>query len=195
MEFRVAKRPPKRTLEETQADAALMEAVDGLAEAERIILPNIEEATPTEMAEARDLVKGVTEPRKQAFIFALTATGSRSRACRATKVGYNTVWQWNRDDPAFAKAYVKAMEIASDRIEDEAIRRATEGVIEPVFQAGKLVGSVRRFSDHLLTVVLKGAKPEKYADKHKVDVSVDVADRLIKARERAFGRAPAELEE
>jgi hypothetical protein len=82
----------------------------------------------------------------------------------------------------------RAQEIANDLAEDELVRRATEGVVEPVFQGGHLVGGIRRLSDQLLMFYLKANKPEKYREKLDATVTVDVADRLIKARERAFGR-------
>ena len=79
------------------------------------------------------------------------------------------------------------MEMAADLMDDELMRRACEGVLRPIFQGGKLVGSVRERSDTLLIFGLKGAKPEKYADRQKVEVT-DVTERLRAARERALGR-------
>lgn len=154
---------------------------------------------PVTIAEAteelRAMVRGVTDARQIEFLFRLSRIGIRSRAAHLTGVTMATIWQWRRDDPAFEKAYIRAMEVASDLLEDEALRRAAEGVVEPVFQSGRLVGQVRRFSDQLLMFTLKGAKPEKYADRQKVEHTFDVADRLVKARERAFGRSLADAEE
>jgi hypothetical protein len=48
------------------------------------------------------------------------------------------------------------------RLEDEAVRRAYEGVERPVFQGGKQVGVVREYSDTLLIFLLKALRPEKY---------------------------------
>ena len=55
--------------------------------------------------------------------------------------------------------------MGGDVLEDEAVRRAKEGVEEPVYQGGKLVGHVQKYSDTLLIFLLKGAKPQKYGDK------------------------------
>ena len=52
--------------------------------------------------------------------------------------------------------------------EDEAFRRAVEGTEEPVYHKGKVCGSVRRYSDGLLTLLLKAGDPDKYADRSKV---------------------------
>jgi len=69
-----------------------------------------------------------------------------------------TVWQ-------------KALEIAADLLEDEAVRRAKEGTQKPVFQGGQLVGHVQEYSDTLMIFLLKGAKPKKYVERLQQEVS------------------------
>jgi len=67
---------------------------------------------------------------------------------------------------AFREADLKATEV----LEREAWRRANEGFAEPVYQHGKLVGTVQRYSDNLLMFLLRARAPERYRD--RVDVSV-----------------------
>lgn len=55
-------------------------------------------------------------------------------------------------------------------LEDEARRRAVDGVDEPVFQGGELVGHVRRYSDRLLEFLLRGRRPTVYREGASVDV-------------------------
>ena len=62
-------------------------------------------------------------------------------------------------DRAFASAWDVSLEIGLDALEDEAIRRAREGVEEPVFQGGLRCGSVRKYSDLLLIFLLKSRRP------------------------------------
>jgi len=69
-------------------------------------------------------------------------------------------------DPAFAAAWEDAEEVAADRLEDEARRRAVEGVAEPLVSGGKLVRDddgqpimVRRYSDNLLLALIKARRP------------------------------------
>jgi len=57
--------------------------------------------------------------------------------------------------------------VVHDALEDEAIRRAHDGTMKPVFHGGKKVGEVREYSDKLLIFLLKGCKPEKYAVRRK----------------------------
>lgn len=50
-------------------------------------------------------------------------------------------------------------------LEDEAVRRANEGIRKAVRYKGKIVGYDTEFSDSLLIFMLKGGKPEKYKDR------------------------------
>lgn len=50
-------------------------------------------------------------------------------------------------------------------LEDEAVRRAHEGINKAVRYKGKIVGYETEFSDSLLIFTLKGGKPEKYKDR------------------------------
>ncbi|MFL5811337.1 MAG: hypothetical protein ACJ749_17575, partial [Flavisolibacter sp.] len=72
---------------------------------------------------------------------------SISRACKKAKVPRSTVYEWLKSDRDFKKKYDESIDIAVSALEDEAIRRAHEGTIKPVFQGGKQVGKVREYSD------------------------------------------------
>jgi hypothetical protein len=61
-----------------------------------------------------------------------------------------------------------AKEMAADRLEEEAWRRAVDGVEEPVgFYRGEPGAYVRRYSDTLLIFLLKGLRPEKYRERYE----------------------------
>jgi hypothetical protein len=61
--------------------------------------------------------------------------------------------------------------MGADALEDEANRRAREGVERPVYQGGKFVGAIREFSDTLLIFLLKGLKPEKFRENSHIEHS------------------------
>ncbi len=155
---------------------------------ERIVLPGIEGRPEVPRDVAKMLTEGVMEPKKIAFLLNLSMLGNRTRAARATGVSPVTTWLWRRDDDVFRKRYEEAMKIAAELHEDEMYRRASEGTLEPVFQGGRLVGSVRKFSDTLLIFTLKGAMPDKYKERVEHSGTVDLAQRLKAGRERALGR-------
>lgn len=113
----------------------------------------------------------LTPERQSAFLAALSSSGGNvSRACEAIDVARITAYKWRDNDPEFAQAWEHAKQIGADVLEDEAIRRAREGVPEPVFYKGKkLRSTVTKYSDTLLIFLLKGARPDKYRDNAKIE--------------------------
>lgn len=109
-----------------------------------------------------------------AFLEALTATGNVSESSKEAQVSRMFVYEQRRADQVFAAAWDDALDQASDLLEKEARRRAHDGWDEPVFGSmgtglgSGEVGTVRKYSDTLLIFLLKGARPEKYRDRHEV---------------------------
>ena len=156
--------------------------------ADRIVLSAIAGKPEVSREVARGLCAGVMEPKKVEYLLYLSQLGNRTRAAQAAGVSRMAAWLWNRDDRNFQAAHDRCMKIAAELHEDELFRRASEGVLEPVFQGGHLVGSVRKYSDTLLIFGLKGAMPDKYADRQKIEAEVNVVERLHAARERVLKR-------
>ena len=69
---------------------------------------------------------------------------------------------------SYKKAFAAAQDEAAQLLEDEAVRRATEGVLEPVFYQGEECGAVRRYSDGLMQFLLRGFRPQKYSSKAEI---------------------------
>jgi hypothetical protein len=109
--------------------------------------------------------KRTKEERQAQFLSKLEEFASITTASKKSKVARRTVYDWIKDDPEFSKLYEASKAIAIEALEDEAIRRAHEGVLKPVFQSGVQVGSIREYSDTLLMFMLKGKKPETYREK------------------------------
>lgn len=105
------------------------------------------------------------QEKQLAFLEAFVELVSVTRAAKKARIYRTIVYDWIRDDAEFKKAYERACEIATFKLEDEAIRRAYEGTLRPVFQGGEKVGSIREYSDTLLIVLLKARAPEKYKER------------------------------
>jgi hypothetical protein len=110
----------------------------------------------------------LTQARQQRFLKALIDTGSVSSAVAVAGTSRTRVYELRKANPAFAGTWQEAEEIAADRLEDEARRRAVEGVPEPLVSAGKLVRdddgqpiTIRRYSDNLLLALLKAHRPAR----------------------------------
>lgn len=109
--------------------------------------------------------------KKRKFLNAFAQYGGILRAEEHSGVTRQSHYHWLKEDPEYAKAFKEAFEMAGDMLENEAFRRAHDGVAKPVYQGKKLVGHVQEYSDTLLIFLLKGLRPEKYRDRLQVDVT------------------------
>lgn len=121
----------------------------------------------------------LTPERKIAFLAALSATCSVTRACEAVGIARPTAYEWREEDPVFAARWEKAKRIGAEALEDEAMRRAREGYDRPVFHQGVECGTIREYSDTLTIFLLKGAMPEKYKDRQQVEHSGGVSVTVV----------------
>src|SRR5688500_10125417 len=87
---------------------------------------------------------------KDAFFVALETCGSVTEACKAASISRVFVYQCKREDPVFAERWEQALEAGADTLEDEARRRAMQGV--------------SKGSDVLLMFLLKGLRPQRWRE-------------------------------
>ena len=112
-------------------------------------------------------VKKIPEKHKKAvclFVSCLQEGASVTRAAQRAELDRSRLYYWRSQDAHFRKIWDEAIEAGSDVIEDEALRRAVEGVEKPVYRGGEVVGHVRDYSDAMLTMLLKARRPEKYSN-------------------------------
>ena len=110
----------------------------------------------------------LTKARQERFLNALADTGSVTAAIAVAGTSRSRVYELRKSDPGFATTWDEAEEIAADRLEDEARRRAVEGVPEPLVSGGKIVRdddgqpiAIRRYSDPLLLALLRAHRPSR----------------------------------
>lgn len=125
------------------------------------------------------------------FLANLARRGNILRACEASKVGRTTYYKRRDGDSEFHAQVIEAFKVATDRLEDEARRRAEDGLSRPVLFKGKIVyvwtdaagnyvgpktkGASRRplleheYSDTLLIFLLKAHRPRKFRERHHVE--------------------------
>ena len=106
------------------------------------------------------------------FLDALRSGLSVTAASFKANLARRTAYDWRAANPEFAAAWDDAIESGTDSLEDEALRRARDGFDKPVYQAGQLVGTVREYSDALMTLLLKGRRPDKFRERLSQDHSV-----------------------
>ena len=102
--------------------------------------------------------------RRRLFLAALSETALVAAACRAGGAARGSFYRWRYEDPDFAEDWDRALDIGISTLEDEAIRRARDGVPAPVFHGGVQIATVRRYSDRLLMFLLKAHRPALYRE-------------------------------
>lgn len=100
--------------------------------------------------------------RKACFLEVLRQTGIVSRAAREAGVPSSTLYAHRARYKRFAADWDAAMAQALDELEAVLLERARDGVEKPVLFQGKVVSTVRSYSDALAMFLLKAKRPEVY---------------------------------
>jgi len=104
----------------------------------------------------------LTLEKKQAFCEILRAGQSVTAASAACRINRQTAYKHRESDLQFAAEWDAAIESGTDKLEDEAIRRAL------------------KVSDTLLIFMLKGRRTQ-YRDRMNIVIGPEVADAAIRA--------------
>jgi len=108
----------------------------------------------------------IARRRRRAFLLALAQTGGRV-AEAAKAAGYqdtSAVQKFRRENEEFAEEWEQAVEAGTDMLVDEVVRRAIDGVHEPQYYKGEVVGYTLKFSDALLMFQIRARRPEQYRE-------------------------------
>lgn len=114
----------------------------------------------------------VADPRKRLFLQYIAKNGPRyGAAAKAAGVSQVTTWHWRngrlKDDPAFEAGLLAAIKMGVDALESEFIRRGFQGVEKPVYQGGRLVGTLREYDTTAGIVMLKALAPERHRERYE----------------------------
>jgi len=132
--------------------------------------------------------------RQRAFLKAYSICGRISEAARIAQIDRQDHKRWYKADPVYRMAFDDHQEETAQLLEDEAIRRAYEGVKRPVLYQGRAVkiGGSRKvlyetqYSDTLLIALLKRFRPALYRENTVVEHtgSIELVERMQQARKR-----------
>jgi hypothetical protein len=122
--------------------------------------------------------KKIQNPKHRAYLIALSMTPNLEKAAKIAGISSAAGYMYRRDgDADFQECLALAREVALERAESEAWRRAIDGCVEPVFgslgsdpNTGKSLGTGQigtklNHSDNLLMFMLKGHRPDKYRER------------------------------
>ena len=103
-------------------------------------------------------------PTQKRFLLCFEACASITQACRWAKVHRCNHYDWMESE-AYRAAFELAEVRANRTLEDEAVRRAHQGVKKAIRYKGKVVGTDTEYSDTLMTFLLKGGNRKKFGDR------------------------------
>lgn len=118
------------------------------------------------------LTPKLTAELKMVFCRAYSRHGIISDGLSAAGVSRKTYYKWLKEDESFGDNCKMAKELANDFMEREARRRAIEGFDRPVIYKGEVTEYYKDYSDSLLSMLMRGNKPEKYKERTEHSGSV-----------------------
>lgn len=108
----------------------------------------------------------------EAYIQAYAETGIKLYAARKARIDPETPRQYLENHPQlkaeFDERMMDADEQSRDALKLEVWRRGHNGVLKPIYQGGKKVGTIREYSDSLLMFHTKMKMPE-YRESYRVE--------------------------
>lgn len=107
----------------------------------------------------------VSHTKRMLFLADLAESGNATRAAHVSGASRRNLYRLKNADSDFRAAWEEAAEIGMTVIEDMAVQRATEGHQEPVFYQGKQVGSIPKYADNLLAMLLKAYRPDRFGNR------------------------------
>lgn len=140
---------------------------------------------------------GWSAERQREFIELLAETGSVRSACRRMGVGEHHIYKLRRLPGAesFRKAWEAALDIGMARIEDVAMDRAINGVEQPVYHRGELVGARTTYNDSLLMFMLRNRSPQRFVEGTKAHRKPDAISQMQAKQQKKKWREEWEAEQ
>lgn len=127
--------------------------------------------------------------RKKKFLDALAHGWTPTKAAKLAGISRSQAYLWRSQDPEFAADWDEAWIEGVDALEDEAFRRGVTGITREVLDKdGKKTGEIIEYSDQLLMMLMRGRRPERFANqtfqhRHLGQVEVQVKT-VEQARQR-----------
>jgi hypothetical protein len=122
---------------------------------------------------------GWTAERKTRFLDSLAEKGNVRHACSRVRLSQQSAYLLRRRDAEFARAWAAALALAREHVAQVLAERAIDGVEEPVWYRGELVGTRRKYDTRLLLAHL--ARLDKLVDENATWADAGRFDELLAA--------------
>src|SRR5580704_17843420 len=106
--------------------------------------------------------------QQRRFLAAFAACANIVKAARWAKLNRACHYNWLKEDPTYKARFDAATSQAARTLEDEAVRRAHEGIKKAIRYKGKILGYETEYSDSLLLALLKANAPDKFVDRSQL---------------------------
>lgn len=111
----------------------------------------------------------LTAVRIEKFLEILANNGGIvTDAAKDIRISRTALYNHRAVDKEFEKLWDEAADRGVDVIEDEAKRRALNGVREPVYYQGDIVGYIWKKSDLCISLILKAHRPKYRLERHEL---------------------------
>ena len=124
-----------------------------------------------------ELVHGWTRERKAQFLDHLARHGNVRAACSRVGLSREAAYKLRRRDGQFARGWAAALVLAHEAGLEVLADRAIEGVEEPIWYRGELVGTRRKYDSRLLLALI--ARLDKLADDKAAKADAARFDELV----------------
>lgn len=105
----------------------------------------------------------ITREQKDTFLEVYRKTRSQQKAAVAAGRTYVGFYSLRKNNEEFRAEFEIARSELFEKLEEEAIRRAYDGVEVGKFYQGKLIATEREYSDRMLQFLLERGWPERFA--------------------------------
>lgn len=137
-------------------------------------------------------------PKQPKFVFTFADTVSITVAAKAAGISPKLHYQWLKSDVVYRNAWEMVQDQAAQTLEDEAVRRAVEGVKRVRTHQGRPIKIGRKtlydteYDSQLMTLLLKRYRPALYRERTETQVtgSLEIIDRLQAGRKRLLEMTP-----
>lgn len=126
-----------------------------------------------------EVIRKARQPRlttqtKNKIVKTIAETGDEATACATYNVGAASFRLALEKDHSFAERVSNAKRLYLAELEQEAKRRAVNGVTRKKYYQGEEIGEEQEYSDKLMVELLRAAAPEKYSRKTNVENNTTV---------------------
>mgnify|MGYP001615427103 CR=1 len=122
----------------------------------------------------------VLKEQRSKFLDSLRDTAYINASAQAVGLTRRTIYNWREKDKEFAREMDLVLKEAAGTLEDEAVRRARDGIEKDIYYKGEKIGVTKEYSDLLLMFLLNGNLPEKYKKQSELNIKGDIKIRINK---------------